>query len=429
MITLDALVERSASPAFARYRSYFDLGEPENAPLCAYYPLVAYEAITDGYGGSGQRQQRAQFRVNLLAESGLHDAARLAPSELPTHLRTERWESLCEYTERFDELEPFLQARVARLLCALCFHRLLLDLIPADAVDRIVDAETAAVAYMRAYAKHCLLLRVSESYDGHEIHAVLERAPIGSRARYAAALALLVNAAKFHANLEDTIHFRAIAQDYIDSRNVPGNEFGYSLMQSVFYRAAAYVPFLQRDWGRVEEEIVLCEEWARAVQPTNQWEEVLYKDNLYVVFETQMRVAVARGDLDRAQALIDELIELDPWDARIHVEHGEVLVRRNRLEEAADAYDVAAALGPPGTATSFYLGGFCRERTGDVDGALIRYLRSVRVDPDGISPLMAVLRLARTNGDHAVMRWASARLDALVAEGAVSETELADLAA
>jgi tetratricopeptide (TPR) repeat protein len=417
---------KEESFVYWRYRPYFDLGPVECGSLCAHYPLLGYEALMGSIRVIGQRQLRETFRISLLQESGLDGYATHHPNELRAELRTPKWQHLCDLVDEFDELDLHLRARVARLLIVLGFHRLVLELIPRDAVDRIVDDETAIVAVIRVFAKQCLRMGLCRDYDGSEMAAIVERAPRASRARYSAANWLMVSEAKFKHDAVTTRRYREIASEYLASSSHDHDSFDYRFLQSQFYRGASYAPYLEGDLAVAREELELCEQWSRSIPASTDDERLLARDDLFVALESQMRLALEERDVERAIALIEEAVSLDPWDPKARLEHGEVLLKAGRVAEALRAYRLATYLSPPATALANYLAGYCCELLDDPEEAVDHYLRALEVDPDGISAVAGLMRVARRLANAPILRWAEANAERLVGAGKASPGDFAE---
>jgi tetratricopeptide (TPR) repeat protein len=413
---------------FSLHRPYFDLGPIEGeAPIASWYPLLGYESLEGGLPHVGQRQIREEFRLGLLAESGATEYACLDPRELSEELATDRWLRVCELVDDFETLDPMVQARLARLLLALGFHRLILGLLPRDLP--VVDEGSAARSYMRTMAKHCLHVGWSKAYPTAELERVIANAPPLCRTRFSAAMTLLTAESKFTKNVEAVRRLRDIGATYIEylERSLGEGSFDYHFFVSRFYRAVSYLPYLVREFDAARAEMELCEEHARAIPVQTPSERVVARDNLYIALESQMRVVLAQGNVTRARELADEIVDIDPWDSRTHFERAEVLLRVGDTAAAAEDYRAATRFSPPGTAAAYYMLGHCLEQLGELEHALDSYRHALAVDPGGITSATALQRLAARLGEKPLEHWARQKVASHEAAGLLDPGELPEL--
>lgn len=123
--------------------------------------------------------------------------------------------------------------------------------------------------------------------------------------------------------------------------------------------------------------------------------------------DAETAIAALRAALDRAPghryavSLLEELLRATG--------RGDEVVKL--LREAADAQ-----AGPRGAMTSLLLAGAAAEASGDLDTAADTYEQAADRDPNSVSPLHALARIARERGDEALL---------LRAQEALSQRELA----
>ena len=91
---------------------------------------------------------------------------------------------------------------------------------------------------------------------------------------------------------------------------------------------------------------------------------------------------LARGDLDGAESLYRDAIEIDPGNATAHANLGYLLALRGRHENAIAEAERAIALDPARSAPWAHMG-MSQVATGSVDDGLSSLSRAVRLDPDG----------------------------------------------
>lgn len=103
------------------------------------------------------------------------------------------------------------------------------------------------------------------------------------------------------------------------------------------------------------------------------------------------RAAFQRGSLERARAALQEATRLDPGDARVHTALADLHLRQGDLERAELAYGYALSR----TLDAHALAGIGRalELQGDLDGALRNYRKAVALAPAAIESLERLARL------------------------------------
>jgi tetratricopeptide (TPR) repeat protein len=162
---------------------------------------------------------------------------------------------------------------------------------------------------------------------------------------------------------------------------------------SRFYRAAAFVPQRRGDHAEVVRMMDQAEHFALALRPTTEAQKLLQLENLYPVMESRAKEALWLGDLDLALTRAERLVELDPFDSRVWLELGQVRLERNEWAAAAEAYAVAATLGPPSSAVGRHMAGVCFRHLGQPLLATFFFKAAIDVDPQAISPHDEIQRL------------------------------------
>jgi len=190
--------------------------------------------------------------------------------------------------------------------------------------------------------------------------------------------------------------------------------FHYRLLASKYLRAVSFGPMADGDRGGLRRVLDEAENHARALEPRDDSERLLKRDNLMILLETRTREAQWNHDLDRAEELVTHSTAMNPLDPMRHSVRGEVLAQRGKWGQAAVAFERAAALGPPLTPMAWYMAGQCRERLGELDIALSHYLACVQVDPGAVSAYQGIAAMARRCGFPALAGRAEAVLHRLL---------------
>lgn len=406
------------------FRTYLDLGPPSSGPLHQRAVDHAYQVLCDPSLPPlwAQRAVPAPFRDELVRQTGLWEYRARVPSDLPEHLRTERWQHLCDLLDRVDELSRQQQGRLGRLLNTMCLYRATLEALPElDADEVSSDADAAFVTDVRATARYVLNLRTGrewdEDYQPDDMCTVAERAPLGSRTKLNAALRLTVYFARIGAEVEVVRRWRDTAEQALAALEGVIDSFDLHLARSTFYRGVAYEPFLRGDKEQVAREFELAEEYAYTLPRETETQAFLADDNLSPLIESSAKVALWLGDPDLALERARSLVELEPLDAITHIELAEMLMKRERFEEAAHEYAYAGRIGPPGTQVGLYMAGHCYEHLDDLEQACRYYLAATDVDPWSISPLIRLREVGRRLGESSIVDWVRARIEELTQAG------------
>jgi tetratricopeptide (TPR) repeat protein len=183
------------------------------------------------------------------------------------------------------------------------------------------------------------------------------------------------------------------------------------LLESRFWRFAAFVPFLrgEREVLRQEGDLYLIKAREAASRSVYGFE------NLYAALETRARIAEWMGDLRGALNYLQELADsIDPWDGKVWLNIGDLRQKLGQCGDAAAAFVRAARLGPPTSDIGWYRAACCYEDSGNIEEAIRSHLRSLASYPLGKSPLMEIARLAKTTGNKYLRSWASAALSRLL---------------
>jgi tetratricopeptide (TPR) repeat protein len=208
-----------------------------------------------------------------------------------------------------------------------------------------------------------------------------------------AALMILVHKAKAGAPLEELFDWQARSERNLEGALVGQDCFTSALLQSRFYRAAAFVPQRRGDRADVVRTMDLAEQHARAMVAASDARSLIRLENLYPVLESRTKEALWLGDLELALARAESLIDLDPYDSRAWLELGEVRLRRQEFAPAAEAYATAATLGHPSRAVGLHMAGRCFDRLGQPLLAGFFFKASVEADAQAISPHDEIQRL------------------------------------
>jgi tetratricopeptide (TPR) repeat protein len=194
-------------------------------------------------------------------------------------------------------------------------------------------------------------------------------------------------------DLEELHDWRARVERILQATLNNSDDFTRALLLSRYHRAAAFVPQRRGDRADVVHMMDLAEHHALAMIPDGESQQLVYRENLHPVLESRTKEALWLGDFNLALARAHRVIDLDPYDAKAWLELGQVRLRRNECELAAEAYATAAMLGPPATAIGRHMAGLCFR---DLDQPLLAaffFNAALEIDSRGISPHDEIQRL------------------------------------
>ncbi len=383
---------------FQMYGAYFNLSESHSPALYARLPGIAHESAAAGAapGITFQRLMPPAFRANLVRESGLTDFAVKHPADLPERLRTPAWEQLCAWTAGFPGDTPERQLLTASLLFRLGFGALVQELVPARPAAELSGAPELLLHHWRDLVRYV-------GSVGRGVAAPTTSFDIGLhpdcpvRLRFVVAVFAVVYHARETKDVAEAVAWRdrgraALDELLADPATTPLDRL---MLESRYYRSVTYVPFLQRDERRLTDEMERAEVLARRIRAATPYEEFLRRENLRACLESRSKEAIGFGHHDLAHARTEEVVAIDPYEPKSHIERAESLARRGEHRAAADSYLRAARLGPHSTATSYALAGECFDRAGLPGPAEDCFVQSLRVDPYAVTAARGWARVAR----------------------------------
>ncbi len=352
------------SLAASLLRPFVDLEPSERGPLCARGIEQYWIAFSDERRPRFvlQRTLPLPFRAQLLREVGLEEYDVDDPREVSPPIRGTRWSSICEALDHWPELLTDQQCRLMLVLHSLCFYTLISNLIP-DIPESEITAhpDMAELAYRRAAARYMLGGPDSVADYGYadlsELQRIVSTAPRDCPIAFNGGLKILVHKARVGAPMDELVEWRARSEQKLDAALASGDDFTHAFLLSRFYRAAAFLPQRRGDRAEVIRMMDLAEHYALAMSPVTEAQKLLQLENRYPVIESRTKEALWLGNLDLALTRAESLIKLDPYDSRAWLELGQVRVERKEWAPAAEAYAIAATLGPPSSAVGQPYGG------------------------------------------------------------------------
>ena len=397
-------------------RPYLDLGPLRTGPTHARSIDAGWQAHSDPDSPSflPQRALSPGFRIQLAEQAGVPYGVG-DPRELAEDLRTDRWRRLCQDIELWPELTSARQCRLAALLHSMCLYEPLLKLIPencSEAGDG--DPHAAQLAFCRASAKfmHGLPRRKS-SYESGTMSA-FENIALDERShapvRFNATAMVFVQKAKARApfaEIDDWSKRLALAFAAVENGE---SGFTAQLFKSRFYRGMGFLPQHAGDRKLLVKTMDNAEQHARDLTANSAAEEILQRENLHAVLESRTKEALWLNDLDLATSRATELTRVDPYDSKAWAELGQVHYLQESWHRAAEAYVVAAMLGPPASSVGRYMAGVCFRKLGlDILSAFL-FKETLEIDPLGISSREEIFDLPDIEVLHVLKQWARANV-------------------
>jgi tetratricopeptide (TPR) repeat protein len=219
-----------------------------------------------------------------------------------------------------------------------------------------------------------------------EFERIVVTAPQDEPTALNAALKLLVHKAKVGASVKELVNWRARTERILETVVARAEEFSRNLLLSRFHRAASFLPQCYGNRAEVVRSMDLAERYALAMVPTDDRQKLLFLENLHPVMESRTKEALWLGDLDLALSRALRVVDIDPYDSKTWLELGQVRLRRNESLQAAEAYAMAAILGPPASAIARHMAGHCFRDLGQPMLAAFLFASALEVDPRAISP-------------------------------------------
>ncbi|MEV4017757.1 hypothetical protein AB0J35_45435 [Nonomuraea angiospora] len=391
---------------FHTWRALLDLGGLEEPASAGVIPAALAHRNLDLPEHAQlpvQSRPGPAFRDRLTESPPLAGYALTDPAELPDHLRTEAWNRMCRLSASFDDLDVPDRVRLTGLLAGVGLYRHLATLSTGSAEEVAADPRLLLVRARIAHARS-----VTDRTDA-TLHASIEALQnvlacglLSAATRLGAATTLLVLHAQYRMrDLESVGRYRNAAHE-LTRRLDPDNEWLDVLHLSTYWRAASFQPFLAGDRRRTREELDLAESLARRIPADTQEQRWIRDLNLHPLLETRAKAALWAGDADRAVAFATELRDHDPLDGKVHVQLGDVHVRRDEPRAALACYLMAAALGAPYRSLAWCKAAEVMEPAGSAHALMCAH----RGDPQAVTPLLRQERLARRRGDDRLAEWA-----------------------
>ncbi|MGI9423440.1 MAG: tetratricopeptide repeat protein [Hyphomicrobiaceae bacterium] len=393
-------------------RPFIDLNPCFRGPLFAQGVEYYWNAFIDPEQPQFvlQRTLPRVFRSQVLLEIGYNKHIVDDPRALPNDLRSPRWTTLCNALADWRSLSKRTRCRLALLLHAVCFYKLIEELVPPlDGIDDLSDQSSARLAYLRASSSYVLSMpnRVSD-YGGADLDAFVQIAnskKVHPTVGFDASIKIFTHLAKNKGSETELVEWRERAAAFVETMRNACSAFDLMLAESRFYRAAAFIPQIAGNKCEVARLMELAEQLAEKINSESAAQNILRLENLHPLLESRTKEALWLGDLDAALERSQKVTVIDPFEARGWLELGQVLMRRGELDQATEAYCTAALVGPPASAISRHMAGVCLQQRGKLAEAALMYKSAISFDPQVISPHDQILKLPDHPVFEVIKKW------------------------
>ncbi|PGR73107.1 hypothetical protein COC43_23145 [Bacillus thuringiensis] len=376
--------EKLTSLGSEAYQTFLNLTESKEGPLIStgIYPIYTQVDNLEKTSLPIQVHPAANFREKLIQRLGISGYEVEDPNKLPKDLRTKEWEQLISWIENFDSYCKEKKYRIIALLNRMGFYNISLKLIPNFSNEEIkTDFFLARLASKKAMA----LYKTKKTKDNTLLKILAHTNYKENYIQFGAAISLLVDYAKKR-DMSQVKFWADLAKEEYKKIKIDNDPIAI-LQSSIFYRAYAYLPFLSEDQSTVGKYMHKALMYAEKFYLNSPEYELIAKENLHPIYETNIKIAMWRNDLQDANFYAKKLTELDPYDPKVYLHLGDTYRVLNRLDDAILTYMKCFNIGHPFSAYSSFLIGHCFERLGDFSNACEWYVTSLEYEPYSISAL------------------------------------------
>lgn len=408
-------VKRSISLHRFLNRGFVDLSATEVGSVQALNPQAAYAHAEAGadYILPIQYNPAGAIRKRILRELDERDYLCDDPSEVEPIVRTPQWSRFVDWSEAFEDLKEADQRNVIVLSQALGLYRHAARL-GERGLKRLGRGSNQTRSDFGAWLSGVVVLaRFKDTGADSAWRQLLEDRTavarsewLGPDQRLSAALFLVVAYSK--ARPGDPVkarYWRQIAEN-LYQRLCLDEHWTKLALASSYWRGISFVPFHGGMREQVTDELSRAEEYALSLPVGSFVEDVTRRQQLHPLFETRIREAIWRGELDLARLRAEELIKIDPQEPKVYITAGDVSLRCHDAERAENYYVKAAVLGPPYTLLARYKLGRVLRDSGESAAALTAFTQGLAAEPRAVTCAEEMASLARECDDLSSMLWA-----------------------
>lgn len=329
-----------------------------------------------------QTNPKANFRNHLSASCGLPQFICEHPKQLPDNLQTPQWKSLIIILDDWNSLSDEIKHRVVTLLNRMGLYHITVQLVKPFTKEEIASnlfkAELAARVDL---AKNMLITPKKRCLKTLKLLALSAPAV---HLRLRAAGSLIVHYSKTEKKLVEALYWANIASEQF--RLLPIDNDPIALIQaSMYFRAIAFIPYLQKNHLLLDDYMNQAEKYAEAFPEDNSYISFVSRENWHPLLETGIKCAFWIGDVDKAIEKAKMLVAHDPMDPKVHMHLGDAYRKIGLIDKALENYKEAARIGFPYKSYALFMVGLCYENLEDMHEACNWYLQSLKSDPSNFT--------------------------------------------
>jgi tetratricopeptide (TPR) repeat protein len=399
------------------YRPYIDLGELQSTGNPQTHSLMVAAKDLQSETVSNTRVHGIcppSLRRAILKSLGKPEYFPNDLGDLRADLQTDTWKALVRSLDQYNHLSHIQRMKTLWLLHKMSLHDLILrcETRPADrsslsGVPEHDHAHEMDRAYMRGLANVAIQLDGGAA-DLSDLEFVDLAAAPGSWAHIEATYALAQVNLKELGDSARAKRALATHRASIERSGAEGHERNKLL--SRFHRIFAFLPQLEGDHDGMTRQMEMAQELCDRMGKKEDNDYAEWNMLWYGVMESRVKEFLLRGDLSKALFYAEGLVQHAPSDPRARMELGQVLIERNDLPGAVDAYRCACLLGPQVRSIGEYMIGQCLEQMDRPVEARDAYMRSIDSDPLAISSVERLVSLIDIEPGEKLKAWARSRL-------------------
>ncbi|MFB5269526.1 tetratricopeptide repeat protein [Paenibacillus enshidis] len=317
------------------------------------------------------------------------------PKQLPVDLQTPQWRNLVNWLEKWSSLDNETKHRVVTLLNRMGLYQTTVQLIePITKEEIATDLSKAELAARLDLAKNKL---VSPKDRCLETLKLLALSAPAVHLRVRAAGSLIVHYSKTAKNFAEIQYWADIATEQF--KLLPIDNDPIALIQaSMYFRAIAFIPYLQKNHVLLNDYMNKAEEYAKAFPKDDSYISFVSRENWHPLLETGIKCAFWTGDVDKAIEKAKLLVAHDPMDPKVHMHLGDSYRQIGLIDKAMEAYMEAARIGFPYKSYALFMVGVCYEQLEDMEEACNWYLQSSITDPSNFTAIEHLHKAATSIG-------------------------------
>ncbi|HEV2376066.1 MAG TPA: hypothetical protein VGS19_28345 [Streptosporangiaceae bacterium] len=327
------------------------------------------------------------LRNQVLRHAGLDDYICAEPSEVPTGLRTPRWQTLVDHVAGFEDLDVARRSLVVLALNQLTLGPCAVRLAGRIQVSHDPASQTYAYEVARALGRN--LPTSAGALNVYRWLATSAVDPMRAIAACAQGLTYHIRGARDMAAARPFMIRGLELLGTVSARQ----DWQVNLLRSRMHRAIALLHFRDSDAAATQAALRATVEASDSLCADSKCDSdsvvaLLAREDRKIVVESQIKAAVVQPE-DRAAEIEDrcaELAQIDPYCVDTKLTIGDAYAAIGKLDGAAVWYSRAGELGTGAGATGWFRAGQCYDRLGDKAAACTAMGRCLELDGTAIEP-------------------------------------------